>query len=1115
MKYLFTIVAALLSALSVSANMPDGYFAKRSVLADGHWVKISVDDTGLYEISYETLRNMGFSNPQRVGVYGRGGAMLPENFTSLTGTALVSDDLSQISVLHYGNKLYFYAQGPRTYGFKSSSAYATKGTFYRLTNNVYSTKGYYFLSDKVAPKTMTTKLPGSTASLTALTNGVSYVGHEIDLVQNSTETGQLFFGEKIDIDNPRMEWNVTLPGAISGQDGGLECYYYADRDVEGTLRWGVRNCAMIETELTTPTTTNFRAQDPTELHTSVPGENATVFVELDTDEDMEVAHLDYWTLTYLRNIPTLKDSKGNRLNQEHIAFPSLTRGKSQKIIFPDASSMKVLDVSEVANPAVLDFTIKGSQGTVKVTNNGSIPQLVVFDPLMPQKQIGGYENDYTVIANQNIHEKINEGAELVIIHVPYLKEQAERLADIHRRYEGIKVVTASVDEVYNEFSQGVADAMAYRLLVKMAYQSPAPAKNVLLLGPISADYRGILNEKNPVESLIAYQQSPTNQVRGAQNANDFYGMMDNYLKESALEKNPQQVGVGILPCRFPAEAETIIDKIEEYLSRTDFAYYLNRMMNIGGVGDNHSHDKQANSMGIIINNQDNRSTIITPLIVDAYGYDAANAKLYSGFEDGSLMVTYFGHGNPYLLNHEGNFFRINDVFKFRNQFPPFMNFAGCELSVSDRGVRGLGEALLTSTPFGVIGTLLATRETWSGQNMEFFRSLAINIFRDGNTDTAPRHSRPLTIGEIVARTKSYSTYNNELAYQLMCDPALVLPVAVRSVATDEESYDLNVGEYNVISGYVCDENGDPDANFNGEIVIRTMEPSKELRSQDICSANDPENTSTIDIIYADTQTAMTKADVVNGKFSAKIFIPSVTKQFDGQSGRMHFAAYSPTQRLSAGVMVPVVYTASSTSSSAEKDDVDPVIERFEYSEAENSIDIRVTDNLALNFSATSLQSPFVLQIDGKEAAIAARQEGYIDNDGATMSKTIPLNDIAIGTHTAKLTVMDAAGNKATKEIVFLYDPARTRFAIELVEGAVNGVGTFRSVGTSPSSASLIILDNTGSIVFRDTFKDGSFEWNACDNEGRPVAPGLYKAYLLETGPYQDKGHSATIDVPVI
>ena len=49
-----------------------------SPFASGKWVKVAIQKSGVYRVSYEALRKAGFENPQEVGVYGYGGTLLSE-----------------------------------------------------------------------------------------------------------------------------------------------------------------------------------------------------------------------------------------------------------------------------------------------------------------------------------------------------------------------------------------------------------------------------------------------------------------------------------------------------------------------------------------------------------------------------------------------------------------------------------------------------------------------------------------------------------------------------------------------------------------------------------------------------------------------------------------------------------------------------------------------------------------------------------------------------------------------------------------------------------------------------------------------------------------------------
>lgn len=82
---------ALLSYAFIFA-LPADFYATSSRLASGHWAKIEVKESGMQFISNATLRNLGFSNPEKVNVFGYGGRMLPEKLDSK-----MNDDLPLVS----------------------------------------------------------------------------------------------------------------------------------------------------------------------------------------------------------------------------------------------------------------------------------------------------------------------------------------------------------------------------------------------------------------------------------------------------------------------------------------------------------------------------------------------------------------------------------------------------------------------------------------------------------------------------------------------------------------------------------------------------------------------------------------------------------------------------------------------------------------------------------------------------------------------------------------------------------------------------------------------------------------------------------------------------------
>ena len=137
------ILMLLLSLPALSQNAADRY-APHSVLATGHWAKISVAESGLYELTDSLLRAAGFEDPQAVKVYGYGGAMQPE---ALSPEYLVqTDDLPQVPTCIVGGKRLFHATGTVTWASDDATA---------RTRNPYAVRACYFLSDRDGDEPLT------------------------------------------------------------------------------------------------------------------------------------------------------------------------------------------------------------------------------------------------------------------------------------------------------------------------------------------------------------------------------------------------------------------------------------------------------------------------------------------------------------------------------------------------------------------------------------------------------------------------------------------------------------------------------------------------------------------------------------------------------------------------------------------------------------------------------------------------------------------------------------------------------------------------------------------------------------------------------------------------
>ena len=184
MASLLMLCIATVQAVNVGLHN----FAASSKLSTGTWLKISLDGTedGIYQITYDQLSKMGFSNPEQVSIYGFGGHPLPEAVN-----AIPMDDLPEVAAYRdaENRRILFYGQGTTRWDYNTS-----RGFIHRW--NTYDTKAYYFLHQKSDENPVAMEELADNpdkASETVSQFDVHWV-HEANLV-NLGQTGREKYGE--------------------------------------------------------------------------------------------------------------------------------------------------------------------------------------------------------------------------------------------------------------------------------------------------------------------------------------------------------------------------------------------------------------------------------------------------------------------------------------------------------------------------------------------------------------------------------------------------------------------------------------------------------------------------------------------------------------------------------------------------------------------------------------------------------------------------------------------------------------------------------------------------------------------------------------------------------
>lgn len=110
-------------------------YAEHSLLASGKWAKIRVSSSGVYQLTEATVRQAGFSNINKVKIYGYGGNL--QNEALYANDLARTDDLKEVPQCVVGGKHLFYAKGPVSW---------TSNSLTVRRRNPYSDYGYYFIT---------------------------------------------------------------------------------------------------------------------------------------------------------------------------------------------------------------------------------------------------------------------------------------------------------------------------------------------------------------------------------------------------------------------------------------------------------------------------------------------------------------------------------------------------------------------------------------------------------------------------------------------------------------------------------------------------------------------------------------------------------------------------------------------------------------------------------------------------------------------------------------------------------------------------------------------------------------------------------------------------------
>lgn len=1059
-------------------------YAPRSVLADGNWYKLAVKEPGVYKIDIPLLNTMGISTTNlassQIRLFGNGGRMLPEDNAQPRPDDLLQNTLAVIDggdgLLNGSDYVLFYAPGPHSWQNNQH------------VQNLYADSVCYFLN--IAPGGLRITTDNASPVPNMQINSFDFRAfYEKDLV-NLLSSGKSWLGEEFN--NITPERNFTIPLPASGLTDINVHFRGAARTTSGSRFEISMNSAQLGSLSVTPVSGNifdtyatiadgtFNASGPANFNIRYLG-NASAKGWLDYIEIFGRTALSLPTEGLLH----FRDSR--------------SLGRIGEFLISQANAQtQVWDITDPIKPISIATTLNGT--TLRFTRDAAtLKEYIAFSTTAKPVFIGP-------VPNQNLHG--GGPAEMLIITAGSLRSEAARLAAYHQA----RVV--NVEEIYNEFSSGIADPTAIRDFVKMQYDRHG-IKYLLLFGRASFDYKNrIANNTNIVPT---WQSLASFHGINSYMSDDYFGFLDN---ADDIAGNPLlDVAIGRLPVKNITEAANVVDKILGYHSPKGFGAWRNEMTFVADDEDDNLHLEDAEKVSNIIAQEQPQYNISKiyldafPQVADAGGsrYPAANEAVNNKMFNGTLVWNYTGHGSFSRLAEEAILEESSPNNWNNANRLPLMVTATCDFAPFDNpNFNSLGEQLLNRKEGGAIALMTTTRAVFAFSNLV----MNANYFRLAFQPGAGNKMPTLGEGAMLAKNETYANFGdiiNNRKFQLLGDPALNLAFPKWKVYTDSinaqpvSSTDTlkALGKY-TFRGSVRDAAGLIRTGYNGTIVITVFDKPAGRSTR----GNDPTSRA---VVYEQQDRILYKGsqNVSNGRFSFTFVVPKDIAQTGGD-GKISYYTSNETED-GSGFYSGIAVNGTATEIPA--DNKGPVIKAWMDSEAfrdggitsENPLLLlHLQDENGINATGNGIGHDIIAILDDS-TRYYVMNDFYeaIPGDFREGKVRFPLAGLPPGKHTLTIRTWDTYNNSSTINIHFTVVPKATL----AVENVSNYPNPFRQqtrfvFSHNQQEADLDVVIRifaaTGQIVrtIRSTINgqtaryDG-VPWNGTMDSGVKVTPGIY------------------------
>jgi hypothetical protein len=982
-----------------------------SVLASGTWYKIAIVQTGVYQIDYNMLREMGIEAstiaPDRIQIYGNGGRMLPQ-----ANNAARPRDLVQNAILVKGQEdgrfdandlIYFYGEGTTTINYDSVKASLSHQI------NTYSDTSYYFLTIG-ENKGLRIKSQASLLKRNPVVKDQfdDYWFYEKESV-NLLHSGREWWGEYL-ATSSAFNIPASIPGLVPDSDMLMLTSAISNSYVKNRFLWQINGKDIGQT---TTGTIQQNQYDPKGTYDQKGIKSDAVFKVKAASQPMTLS--------------VAFDKSSQTSAQAYLNFVALQvkrelRPYDKQQIYrflpavQDTISYVLKDLPadwqwwNISNPALPVISLPATDGVYTENGGKTLKEFAGFTPAQALKPIG-----WRRIPNQNIVSGIVPDL-LIITSAAWLSE-AKRLVAFREDHDGMSTAVVTIPEIFNEFSSGKTDVTALRDFIRTLYnRDPARLKYVLLFGDATYDYKNILQNQTVQQRqswVPVYESRESLDPIYTYSSDDYFGFMEareGEWLETVAGDHSMEIGVGRLPVKSVSEARIVVDKLINYASKPSLGAWRNSVRFVADDGDGATHQQHADELEQLIQ----PALLSGKIFLDAYPQTTtalgqkvpeASAAIRKSINDGSLIVNYIGHGGTSGWAEE-QVLTLGDMQTARgyNNLPLLIT-ATCDFGrYDDPGLVSGGELMVLSPRGAAIATVSTTRPVYSSTNFTINKAFYQSVLDLGST---------VRMGDIIKRTKNNSLVGSlNRNFALLGDPSMRLARGLQQIRWLQRPDTLRAMQKVSLQGgiYNTDES-QIDATFTGTARITVFDKQVNFKTLGT------EGTAAKE--YSEFRSKLFDGSVAvkNGQFTCEFVMP---KDIDYRFGLGRVSAYAvasdSTRDASAQLDVLVGGSAIATDD-REAPKVsgymnEPAFRNGDVIPSSSVLFLKLSDQNGINVSKAGIGHDILLTLNDTLNIIL--NDFYIADTDSYASGTIryPFENLPSGKYTIRIKVWDTYNNSS-------------------------------------------------------------------------------------------------------